>query len=102
MNKLHELTITQAKEGLQKKQFSSVDLTHACLDAIAYAEPKIHALVTVTKDAALQAAKKADEMIAQGKDLPLLGIPTIIKDNFNTKGVKTTASSKLLDDYIPP
>lgn len=100
--KLNELTIKEAREGLKNKKFSSVDLTNACLEAIAYAEPKINALVTVTKAEALKAAKKADAMLAHGDDLPLLGIPTIIKDNFNTEGIRTTASSKVLDEYIPP
>jgi aspartyl-tRNA(Asn)/glutamyl-tRNA(Gln) amidotransferase subunit A len=102
MNDLNQLTITQAKEGLQAKKFSSVELTTACLEVIEKAEPKINALVTVTKDEALEAAKKADAMLSNGNDLPLLGIPTIIKDNFSTSGVRTTASSKVLDAYIPP
>ncbi len=102
MTNLNELTIIEAKEGLKQKKFSSVDLTNACLAAIEKAEPKINALVTVTKEAALKAAKKADTMLSNGEDLPLLGIPTIIKDNFSTLGVRTTASSKVLDEYIPP
>jgi len=102
MNKLNELTIKEAKEGLKQKKFSSVNLTTACLEMIEKAEPKINALVTVTKEEALRAAKKADDMLAHGDDLPLLGIPTIIKDNFNTEGIRTTASSKVLDEYIPP
>lgn len=100
--KLNELSIKKAREGLKNKKFSSVDLTNACLSAIEYAEPKIKALVTVTKEEALKAARKADEMIANGDDLPLLGIPTIIKDNFSTEGIRTTASSNVLDEYIPP
>lgn len=102
MTNLNELTITQVKEGLRKKQFSSVDITQACLQAIETAEPKINALVTVTQEEALQAAQKADAMLANGNTLPLLGIPTIIKDNFSTAGVRTTASSKILDEYMPP
>jgi len=102
MTNLNELTITQAQEGLKKKEFSSVDLTNACLSAIEKAEPSINALVTITKDEARKAAKKADTMLQNGDDLPLLGIPTIIKDNFSTKGIKTTASSLVLDTYIPP
>jgi aspartyl-tRNA(Asn)/glutamyl-tRNA(Gln) amidotransferase subunit A len=102
VNNLNQLTITKAKNGLKQKQFSSVELTNACFAVIEKAEPKINALVTQTKELALQAAKKADDMLSHGNDLPLLGIPTIIKDNFSTNGVRTTASSKVLDTYIPP
>ena len=100
--KLNELTITQAKEGLKKKEFSSVELTQACIDTIKLLEPKINAFVTPTFDHALQDAKKADVRIEQGDDAPLLGIPLSIKDNFCTKGVQTTASSNLLEGFIPP
>ena len=104
---LNELTITEAQEGLRQKKFSSVELTKACLEQIKVVEPKINAFVTVTKREALEQAKKADQTINSGtieqwNNLPLLGIPLAIKDNFNTTGVKTTASSKVLDEYIPP
>ncbi len=99
---LNQLTITEAKEGLKSKKFSSVELTQACIARIKQTEPKLNALVTQTKEHALEQAKKADKLISEGQDLPLLGIPFVIKDNFNTKGIRTTASSKVLDDYIPP
>lgn len=63
---------------------------------------KLNAFVTVTTDEALKNAKAADEKLAKGEDLPLLGIPLSIKDNFSTHGILTTASSKVLDNYIPP
>lgn len=99
---LNFLTIKQALNGLAKKEFSSVDLTQACLNRINSVEEKINAFVTVTRNEALEEAKKADEMRKNGEDLPLLGIPFSIKDNFCTKGIRTTASSKVLDDFIPP
>lgn len=99
---LNELTITEAKEGLKKTTFSSVELTNACFDQIEKTEPQINALVTQTKEQALEQAKKADEMLAKGNDRPLLGIPGVLKDNFTTKGIRTTASSKVLDNFIPP
>lgn len=100
--KLHELSITEAKEGLKKKEFSSIELTNACLAQIKATEPKLNAFVTVTKERALGNAKEADELLANGDDKPLLGIPLAIKDNNSTKDVKTTASSNVLKDYIPP
>lgn len=99
---LNALTITEAKQGLKEKKFSSVELTKACLDQIKKLEPKINAFVTVTEENALKEAKKADVLLSQGEDLPLLGIPFSIKDNFCTKGIRTTASSKVLDNFIPP
>lgn len=99
---LGSLTIAKAKEALKKKEFSSVELTKAYLERIEKLEPKLNAFVTITHDEALKNAKTADEKIAKGEDLPLLGIPLAIKDNFSTNGIKTTASSKVLDNYIPP
>ncbi len=99
---LNQLTITEAKKGLTEKKFSSLDLTEACLARIKSVEPKINAFVTVTEEEALEQAKKADEKLAKGDNLPLLGIPISIKDNFCTTGVQTTASSKVLEGFIPP
>ncbi len=100
--KLNQLTLKQAKEGLRKKEFSSLELTNACLEEIKRLEPKLNSFVTVTEETAIEDAKKADKAIADGVDLPLLGIPLSVKDNFSTKDVRTTASSKVLNEYIPP
>jgi aspartyl-tRNA(Asn)/glutamyl-tRNA(Gln) amidotransferase subunit A len=101
---LNQLTIAEAKEGLKEKKFSSVELTGACLDRVKKVEDKINAFVTVCEDTAMEMAKKADEELASKgnafQSKPLLGIPLSIKDNFNTVGVKTTASSKVLEDYV--
>ncbi|MBI2621708.1 MAG: Asp-tRNA(Asn)/Glu-tRNA(Gln) amidotransferase subunit GatA [Candidatus Levybacteria bacterium] len=103
---LNKLTIKQAKEGLKKKEFSSVELTRACLDKIKQTDDKLNAFITLTEKEALEQSKKADSLLAfQGETLeakPLLGIPIAVKDNFSTIGIRTTASSKVLDNYIPP
>ncbi len=99
---LTSLTIREAKEKLTKKEISSTELTKAYLARIEKHDKKINSFVTVTADEALKNAKEADERIAQHDDLPLLGIPLAIKDNFCTKNIRTTASSKVLDDFIPP
>ncbi|MCL6096690.1 MAG: Asp-tRNA(Asn)/Glu-tRNA(Gln) amidotransferase subunit GatA [Patescibacteria group bacterium] len=99
---IHKLTIIKAKEGLKKREFSSFELTKACLDQIKKLEGKLNAFVTITEKEALEQAREADKLISSGQDLPLLGIPIAIKDNFSTQGIKTTASSKVLEDYIPP
>ena len=99
---LNQLTIKEAKDGLKSKKFSAVDLTKACIERIRKIEPKLNAFVTITKKEAFDSAKKSDKMIASGDDLSLLGIPIAIKDNFSTQGIKTTAASNILRDYIPP
>jgi aspartyl-tRNA(Asn)/glutamyl-tRNA(Gln) amidotransferase subunit A len=99
---LNQFTIKQASEGLRKKEFSSVELTKDCLNRIKKVDPKINAFITVTEKEALDAAEEADEKIKNGNTSPLLGIPISIKDNFCTKGIKTTAASKILQDFIPP
>lgn len=98
---LNELTIAQAKEGLQNKKFSSVDLTKSCLERIKQLNPKLNVYLTVCENEALEKAKAADETIANGAISPLLGIPFSMKDVYSTKGVRTTAGSKVLEDYIP-
>ncbi|MEA1936540.1 MAG: Asp-tRNA(Asn)/Glu-tRNA(Gln) amidotransferase subunit GatA [Patescibacteria group bacterium] len=102
--KLNELNIMQASKGLQNGEFSSVELTRACLDRIKNTDDKIKAFITVTKNYALLQAEKADQRIKAGdeKDNFLLGVPCSIKDIVLTKNILTTAASKILNNYIPP
>lgn len=99
---LHDLTITKAKDMLIKREISSSELTKMYLEKIAVLEPKLNAFVSVTKEKAMMDAAGADKKLVTGEDTPLLGIPFSIKDNFNTKGIRTTASSKVLDTYLAP
>ena len=96
---LNQLTIKEAKEGLKAKKFSSVELTRACLEQIKKYNSKLNAFITVCEEQALEEAKKADEQL---NNYPLLGIPIALKDLYSTKGVLTTAASKVLKNYIPP
>ena len=99
--KLNELTIVQAHEGLQKKEFSSEELTRACLARIDEVDGKIGAFLTVLENDALAQAKAADKNIAAGLiPGPLTGIPAAIKDNMLVQGVKCTASSRILENYV--
>ena len=100
--KLNELTIKQASEKLAKKEITSVELTEACLACIAETDKSINALITICEQEALEAAKQADERIAKGEKGKLLGVPYVAKDNILTKGIRTTAASKILDNYIAP
>ncbi len=99
---MHQLTIHEAHELLKAKQLSSVELTKASLGRIHQVEPEVRALVTITDELALKQAQKADELIAAGDISPLTGIPVLIKDNMCTKGTKTTCSSKMLENFVPP
>jgi len=102
MNDLHQLTISQAHQLLKEKRISSVELTKAILARLTKVEDKVHACVTISEDAALEQAKNADKAIGSGKIKPLTGIPALIKDVMCTKGIKTTCSSKILGNFIPP
>jgi len=97
-----QLTIHEAHEQLKDKKISSVELTKACLERIEKVEPKLKALVSVTGKLALKQAEKADQRIAAGDIEPLTGIPVVLKDVLCTRGVKTTCSSKMLENFVPP
>ena len=97
---LNELTIKKAHEGLQKKEFSCVELTKACLNRIEKINDKIKSFITISKESALDRAKELDKKGDFSK--PLSGVPAGIKDIFCTRGVKTTGASKILEDYVPP
>ncbi|UCE97372.1 MAG: Asp-tRNA(Asn)/Glu-tRNA(Gln) amidotransferase subunit GatA [Dehalococcoidia bacterium] len=97
-----QLTIREASSLLKNRQVSSCELTKATLEQIKKVEPKIKAIVTVTDELALRQAKYADERIANGDNSPLNGIPSLIKDVICTKGIRTTCSSKMLQNFIPP
>ena len=99
---LNELTIKDAREKLDAGSITSVELTKACLAAIEKLNPEINAVLTVCADVALCAAKEADKRIKAGDKSRLLGIPYLCKDNIMTKGVRTTAASKILEFYVAP
>lgn len=91
---LNKFTLKQAQDGLRAKKFSAVELVQSCLDQINKYNPKINAFLHINKNA-MSEAKKAD--ISK----PLGGIPLAVKDNFLTLGMHTTASSKVLEGYLP-
>ncbi|OGF26153.1 aspartyl/glutamyl-tRNA amidotransferase subunit A [Candidatus Falkowbacteria bacterium RIFOXYA2_FULL_47_19] len=100
--KLNELTIKEAGEKLQSKEITSVELTRDCLARIKAVDDKIRACLTVCEEEAIAAAEEADRRIARGESGAFLGIPYLAKDNIMTRGVKTTAASKILADYTAP
>ncbi len=96
------VTIHEAHRLLKSRQLSSEELTRAYLERIQEVEPKVHALVTITEEVALQQAQQADKRLTAGDAHPLTGIPMIIKDNMCTRGVATTCSSRMLENFVPP
>jgi aspartyl-tRNA(Asn)/glutamyl-tRNA(Gln) amidotransferase subunit A len=99
---LTKLTLAEARDGLKAKSFSSSELTDAFLSAIEKANATLNAFVLPTPDHARAQAKAADARIANGGARGLEGLPLGHKDLFCTKGIRTTACSKILDDFKPP
>ncbi|MDR2682196.1 MAG: Asp-tRNA(Asn)/Glu-tRNA(Gln) amidotransferase subunit GatA [Holosporaceae bacterium] len=99
---MHTLSIYEARRWLLEKKISSVELTQCFLDRI-HRYSHLNAYITLSEEQALASAKKSDERIAAGSSTGELdGIPLAIKDLFLTKGVRTTAGSKILHNFIPP
>lgn len=96
---LTKLSITEALAQLKSKEISSADLVRALKKEIVEKDADIHAYLEVFDDAEAQAAK-ADELRAQGKDAPLLGIPLALKDNILVEGRRASAASKILEGYV--
>ncbi len=96
---LHELTIEQATQGLSKREFSSRDLTQACLDRIAGVDKELGAFLFVAKETALEQADAADDRLRKGSATPLTGIPLALKDNILVRALPATAGSKILAPY---
>ena len=103
MNELLKKTAAEQSKALKNKEISAVELTQAAFARIDEVDGKLGAFNSLTKETALSTAKKVDEKIAKGEDLPLLaGIPLALKDNMNLVGSKTTASSKILENFVSP
>jgi aspartyl-tRNA(Asn)/glutamyl-tRNA(Gln) amidotransferase subunit A len=96
------LTIREAARLLRARKVSSLELTNDALSRIERLNPSLNAFITVTAELARKQARAADREIHVGKHRgPLHGVPIEIKDNFNTRGVRTTAGSKILRDFVP-
>lgn len=101
MKEITKLTIHETLDSLKNKNFSAVELTEAYLQNME-AGKRYNAYITECADKALEQAKKADERYAAATNRALEGIPLGIKDLFCTKGIRTTACSHILDNFIPP
>ena len=99
---LTKSAVEQSK-AILNKEISAEELTTASINRIKETDEKIGAFNSLTEDTAINTAKKVDEMLAKGEQLPLLaGVPLALKDNMNLIGSKTTASSKILENFVSP
>ena len=100
---LASLAVHDAGDKLRKREISSVELTDAVFERIAATDGRVHAYLTLDREAALDQARRADARLrAQDGASPLLGIPIALKDNFLTQGLRTTAGSRILAEFVPP
>jgi aspartyl-tRNA(Asn)/glutamyl-tRNA(Gln) amidotransferase subunit A len=99
---LHELSLQQTHELLSSREISSEELTRAYLERIHRIDPQVKSYMTVSEEVAQEQARNADQRIKTGEGLtPLTGIPYSAKDSLSTRGVNTTCSSKILENYKP-
>ncbi|HDP90324.1 MAG TPA: Asp-tRNA(Asn)/Glu-tRNA(Gln) amidotransferase subunit GatA [Thioalkalivibrio sp.] len=99
---MHNKTIAELATVLQQGEVSSVELTQHFIDRIEKLDAGLNAFITVTPEAALQAAKAADARIKAGEAAPLTGVPIAHKDIFCTSGVRTSCGSRMLDNFVAP
>ena len=100
MTDLTDLTLAGARDALARKELTSVELTQAHLDAMAKARV-LNAYLAETPDKALDMARASDAKLAKGEGGPLEGVPLGIKDLYCTEGVRTTAASHILENFVP-
>jgi aspartyl-tRNA(Asn)/glutamyl-tRNA(Gln) amidotransferase subunit A len=97
------LSARQIVDGIKSKKFTATEVAKAALERAHQLDPKIKAFTSILDDAALAAAGKIDAAVASGGKLGrLAGVPVAIKDNLCVKDTRTTCSSKILDNYVPP
>jgi aspartyl-tRNA(Asn)/glutamyl-tRNA(Gln) amidotransferase subunit A len=100
---LQKLTIDSARNAVQQRTTTAMSLAESAYEKIQKEDGAINAFLTLCKDRALEQADRIDRMAAEGKPLPPLGgVPVAIKDVMCTRGVRTTAGSKILGNFIPP
>ncbi|CAO0820015.1 Glutamyl-tRNA(Gln) amidotransferase subunit A [Desulfarculales bacterium] len=99
---LHQLSLAEAHDLLRRREISSVELTRAMIARLEATEPSLHCYLARTPELALSQAQAADQALKDGSAGPLTGIPAGIKDVICTRGVTTTAGSKILQNFVPP
>ena len=96
-----DLTLTEALEKLNNSEISAVELTQSYLNRIEKYGSDLNCYITVTPERAMADAAASDARRAGGNTLPLDGLPIAMKDLFATRGIRTTAASKMLENFVP-
>ncbi len=99
---MHSKSLVELAAGLQAGEFSSEELTRACLDRVGRLDGALNSFITVADEQALAAARAADARLQQGEAGPLTGIPFAHKDIFCTQGIRTSCGSRMLDNFTAP
>jgi aspartyl-tRNA(Asn)/glutamyl-tRNA(Gln) amidotransferase subunit A len=100
---IREMTALEVGEKIKKREIGCAEAAAAYLDAIKTEDRNINAYITVMEEAAINQAKAVQKQIDAGEGIsPLAGVPVAVKDNICTKGTRTTAGSKMLENFIPP
>src|SRR6202142_3526397 len=100
---MNRMTIDNIRSEIAERRISATALTRDFYSRIQKEDPEIGAFLTLCEERALMQAGRIDTMAAEGKPLPpLAGVPVAIKDVMVTRGVRTTAGSRILDNFIPP
>lgn len=99
---LYEKTAHELHDLIRKKEVTAVEVVESIYGRIHAVDPKVNAYITIAEEAALDTAQQVDARLAKGEDLPVLaGIPVAVKDVLSTAGIRTTCSSKILENYVP-
>src|SRR5207237_10543432 len=95
------MTLADAVKLISRKEISPVELTETVLNQIDTCTEKMRLFITVTREEALQSARKAEHEVALGKTRPLQGVPVSLKDLYDTQAIRTTAGAKVFADRVP-
>src|SRR4051812_30580850 len=102
MTELTSLSVRELRARLVRREVSALEVTRAHLERIGAPDQQtVRALLTVARETAETQARRADERLAGGDAAPLLGVPMILKDVLTTRGIRTTAGSKILEQFVP-